>query len=36
MVAISGLGTISLTISLAIVNGLTPVARANFRGKLEA
>jgi hypothetical protein len=36
MVSISGLGTISLTISLAIVNGLTPVARANFRGKLEA
>jgi hypothetical protein len=36
IVSISGLGAISPTIFSAIVNGLTPVARANFRGKLEA
>ena len=34
--AISGPGTISSISSSAIVMGLLPVARANFRGKLEA
>jgi hypothetical protein len=36
ILSISGPGTINLVISSAIASGLTPVARANFKGKLEA